>query len=240
MRTNVAHFRKFLRNSRGAVTVDYVVLAAAVTAVGLYSTDIIGVGMRSLAGTVDEELSGTSTDTVVGLQYASGFDNGSEGWSGATAQEMNGIGNVLGPIENTSGLPGVSRDFAIDPNATEASFAFDLYAMDDFDGDTGTVFIDGQAVGSVTVDQGVPTFTAASDLAERGIIIRYTEIDKAVNLGGNPDRVDAMSNISITVKNLQENPRENINFGFGSDASAGANNEYFAIDNFTATGLADN
>jgi len=238
MRFQFQYLRQFISDTRGAVTVDYVMLAAAVTGVTLMSTDIIQNGLRSLAGTVDSELKGEAPGSANGLSYANSFDNGSAGWSGAYATNVAGIGNVLGPIENTGGGPGVSRDFEIDPATDRATFSFDLLAMDDFDGDTGTVYVDGEAVGSVTANYGVPTFTAAEGLEDRGIIVRYSEVDSDVHLGGNSSQTDSRSTFEITVRNDPSDPRGTVNIGFGSDATAGAENEFFAIDNFQANGLA--
>ncbi|WP_179380832.1 hypothetical protein [Jannaschia marina] len=238
MRLELDYIREFLRDTKGAISVDYVVLAGAVTAVGLATTDVIEWGMRALASTVDSELKGEAPGSENGLSYNNGFDNTAAGWTGAGVTEINGIGNVLGPIENTGGQAGVNRDFTIADDVDRATFTFDLLSMDNFDGDTGTVYVDDQAVGSVTVSNGTPVFTAADNLEERGIIIRYTEIDTGVQLGGGTD-VDARSNIAITVRNDDpDNPLGNVNIGFGSNATAGADNEFFAIDNFRATGLA--
>lgn len=233
-------FKSFVHRTEGAVTVEYVMLAAGVLAAGLIASGILSDGFRSLAGTVDGELSGTPVEQVVGIQYSDGFDHGAGGWNGAGVLPENhplnnGLGNVLGPIENTGGLPSVNRDFEIDPNASQATFEFDLYSVDNLDGDSGIVFVGGEEVGRVTVNDGVPAFTASEGLDERGVTIRFTELDNDVPLGGNPNQNDAKSNIFISV----DNPDENVNIGFGSDASAGADNEFFAIDNFRATGLAD-
>ncbi|CTQ48842.1 hypothetical protein [Jannaschia donghaensis] len=247
MRLNADHLRHFLRDSQGAVTVDYVVLAAAVTMVGLLSTDIIQAGMRSLAGTVDTELRGEAVGSGNGLTYSDGYDNGAQGWVGAESTEIAGIGHVLGPIENTGGGPGVSRDFAVSDATDTATFSFDLYSMDNFDGDTGTVYVNGDAVGSVTVDNGIPTFTAAEG-APPNVTVRYTDVDTNVHLGGSTSDADALSSFEIFVSRpVTIDPTTNepvttnigtVNIGFGSDASAGSDNEFFAIDNFTATGLA--
>ncbi|MCK0167390.1 hypothetical protein MWU52_07500 [Jannaschia sp. S6380] len=236
MTVQMDHIRKFARGEHGALTVEYVLLAFLATIIGVLSFDKVSFGMHSLSHTVDEELRGQDPDAFIGVRYSNRFDNGAEGWVGATAwEDKNGQGWVLGPIENTGGGPAVNRDFAIDEEAGQATFSFDLLAMDDLDGDTGTIFIDGEAVGTVTVEEGgVQTFTAASDLEERGITIRFTEFDSGVPLGGGPE-ADARSNIEIFV----DNPGDTVNFGFGSDASAGASDEFFAIDNFEATGLAD-
>lgn len=228
------HIRSFAHGEKGALTVEYAMLALLATIIGVLSFDKVSFGMQSLSHTVDEELRGQNPDAFVGMTYSNSFDNGAEGWSGATAwEDQNGQGWVLGPIGNTGGGT-VNRDFAIDEEAGKATFSFDLLAMDDFDGDTGTIYINEVAIGSVMVQDGIQTFTAAGDLEDRGITVRFTEIDQAIQLGGGGE-LDARSNIEIYV----DNPDETVNVGFGSDASAGVNNEFFAIDNFHATGLAD-
>lgn len=237
MRFQFEPVRSFFRDNRGAITVDYVVLAAACCAVGIWSTDLIKIGMRSLAGTVSSELRGDSAETDTATIYDNRFDNGSQGWTGATTRDLKGeVGIALGPIGNTRGLPGVSRDFSVAPDAARSTFGFDLYSIDDLDGDTGTIFVDNTAVGTVTVDNksGVQTFRAADDLEERGIIVRFTEVDSGINLAGRSTTPDSSAKIEITVRNDQNDPRSNINIGFGSDAT-GAGQAFFAIDNFQAT-----
>ena len=236
MRPNVKVFVQFLRDNRGAVTVDYVILAAAATMLALASYDVVRGGMQGLAGTVDSELRNEPIEDLVGTTYADGFDNGSGGWAGAFASAVAGIGNVLGPIGGTNGQPRVTRDFYTDPNAQEATFNFDLYAMDSLDNESGIVFIDGVEVGRVTSNLGRSTFSAASNLAERGIIIRSTAIDDYVDLGGSERWRDSLTNLRITVAN----PSDRITFGFGSTANQEVGDESFAIDNFTATGLRNN
>ncbi len=233
------HPARFLRSERGAVTVDYVVLAAAVTGLGLALSSQLTFGMSGLAGTVDSELRRETVESIVGVEYSDGFDNGSGGWSGAGTYNFGGkIGTALGRIEGTStGAQTVTRSFDIDPNATEATFSFDLYAMDSLDNESGFVYIDGIEIGRMTRDhQGETTFTAAADLEERGIIVRASLIENNVALGGNDRWTDSLAEINVTVKK----PKEQITFGFGSNANGGtqgADDESFAIDNFSATGL---
>ncbi|CTQ32029.1 Flp family type IVb pilin [Jannaschia rubra] len=238
MRPNLAILKTFLRDTCGAVTVEYVILAAAVTGMGIASTDVIRNGMGTLAGTVDGELRGTSTDEVVGLSYADSFDNGANGWSGAIASEMEGVGHVLGPIGGSGGQPSVSRTFDIDPNASKATFEFDLLAMDSLDKESGIIYIGGIEVGKVTGDHGTPTFTAAEGLPD-GVIIRATTLDKDVQLGGSDRYNDSITGIQISVAQDKDAPLGQLTFGFGSTANQHTDDESFAIDNFRATGLRD-
>ena len=235
MRLSVDPLARFLRDQRGAATVDYVVLAAAVCAMALASSDVVSAGMRGLAGTVDSELRQEPVEALAGISYTDGFDNGASGWLGASASKIDGLGNVLGPIGGTgaTGPARITRDFQIDPNAKQATFDFDLYAMDSLDRESGIIYIDNVEVGRVTSDMGNAVFTAAAGLEKRGITIRATEIDNNVQLGGNASFKDSLSSISITI----DKPAERVTFGFGSTADQGTSDESFAIDNFQATGL---
>lgn len=228
----------FLRDEAGAVTVEYVELAAAVTAMAIASSDVINRGLAALAGTVDSELSGDPVGGSAGLGYDDGFDNGSPGWTGATASTIRGYGNVLGPVAGSRGAEAISKEFAIAPGAA-ATFRFDVIAGDSLDGESGIVFIDGLEVGRVTTDwQGATMFTPMAGLAERGISITGELIDSGTDLGGPADKpawVDSRTSVSISIAN----PAERVRFGFGSDADQGLADEFFAIDTFKATGLAD-
>lgn len=240
MFANLKKFNRFIHEDDGAVTVDYVVLSALACAVALASTDVLSGGFRAMGGAIDDELSGTPVDEQdTSLVYQTRFENGAAGWTGADVRTLDGAGNVLGPIEGTGGEIGVSREFQIDPNAESATFEFDLYAFDDFDGDSGIIFIDGVEVGRVIADNGgQATFVPGSDLDSIGVDISGLVIDEGVQLGGpsfDDSLLDSRTRISITVAN----PGDTVQVGVGSDATAGLENESFAIDNFTATGLAD-
>ncbi|SDZ51339.1 Flp pilus assembly protein, pilin Flp [Jannaschia faecimaris] len=231
MRLKAEYLRQFLRDSHGAVTVDYVILAAAVTAVTLASTDVIQNGMRSLAGTVDSELKGEAPGSGHAMTYSDGFDNGSQGWSGTSSANVSGIGNVLGPIGGSNGAPTVSRDFAFEEGTESATFEFDLYAMDSLDNESGIIFVDGQEIGRITSNLGKATFQVADGIDPDAYIIRQTTIDDDVHLGGSSEWRDHHSNIAITVRN----PNTNVNVGFGSTANQSTSDESISIDNFTVT-----
>ena len=230
--------RRFARDERGAVTVEYVILAAAITGMALASADVINRGLGALANTIDSELS-EEKGAHGALAYEDGFDNGAAGWSGASATLIPGFGHVLGPIGGSGGAQSLTRAFDIAPGAKAATFRFDVISGDSLDGESGIVFIDGVEVGRVTTDwrQGT-VFTAAAGLAERGIAIDATVIDDRVALGGEASRadwVDTRTAISISVAN----PKDKVTFGFGSNADQATSDEFFAIDNFRATGLKD-
>lgn len=234
MRFQIDYFRQFLRDSAGAISVDYVMLAAGVTAATLLSSGILQEGMRALAGTVDSELKGEAPDSRTSLSYSNGFDNGSQGWTGADISTVAGLGTVLGPIGGSNGEPTVSRDFQFEEGTEEASFEFDLFALDSLDNESGIIYVNGREIGRVTSNHGNATFTAAEGLDPDQVIIRSTVVDNRVQLGGSDRFNDHHSQIRITLGN----PGTNVNFGFGSTANQNVGDESFAIDNFTVTSTA--
>ncbi len=233
------HVTRFLRDESAAVTVEYVVLAAAVTGMALLSSDVIYRGLGALAGTVDGELQGESTTRTGALSYDDGFENGAAGWAGAAASAVRGFGNILGPITGSGGAASVTREFEFAEGTPEATFSFDLLAMDSLDGESGIVYIDGQEVGRMTTDFTTGTvFTPADGIAARGISFQTRLEDDRVDLGGTSAErrfVDSRAKILVTVAN----PASKVTFGFGSTANHGAHDESFGIDNFRATGLKD-
>ena len=229
----------FLRDEAGAVTVEYVVLAAAITGMAIATSDILDRGLDAVGSTVDTELRGDPVGGPAGMGYDDGFDHGAAGWSGAAAANVRGFGNVLGPIAGSGGAQSVSKEFDIEPGAKAATFKFDLIAGDSLDGESGIVFIDGREVGRMTTNyHDGTTFTPAADLAARGITFEAKMLHDRNDMGGETSRsdwVDSRASISITVAN----PAERVRFGFGSNADQGVGDEFFAIDNFQASGLKD-
>lgn len=229
----------FLRDEAGAVTVEYVVLAAAITGVALGSADIINRGLAVLAGTIDSELAEDVSAGTGALVYSDGFDNGSAGWNGATVADIRGVGKVLGPIGGSGGAQAITREFQIDPNAASATFSFDLLALDSLDNESGIVYINGREVGRVTSNGGNTSFTPATGLAA-GMTITGTIVDNQVQLGGlRPDSAGYSMDSRTRIQISMTEPSDKVTFGFGSTANQGVDDESFAIDNFNATGLAD-
>lgn len=231
--------KRFFADKSGAVTVDYVVLTAVAAGVALAASDLVLEGYAALAANVNGELSGEEVANVVDtsgtITYTSAFSNGATGWDGASATEVDGIGNVLGPIGGTSGQQGVSMDFDMMSGLESSTINFDFYALDSLDrGEEGLIFIDGQAVASVTKSDGAAIFTS---LDVDGVTVKYEMIDDNVQLGGNMGSeswwTDSLMNVTITV----DAPSDSLQVGFGSTTNQDASDESFAVDNFTIDGV---
>lgn len=81
------HFRKFTADESGAVTVDYVVLTAAIVGLGLASTAAVGTGVGGLGDQIRASLTGAN---VAQLQFAAYefrvMTEGVEHWNNITSR----------------------------------------------------------------------------------------------------------------------------------------------------------
>ncbi len=69
-------FNAFLNDESGAVTVDWVVLTAAIVGLGIAVLTSVGSGTTSLADKISENLANANVRTLDGLDSAFGGGNG--------------------------------------------------------------------------------------------------------------------------------------------------------------------
>ncbi|PIV74363.1 MAG: hypothetical protein COW55_09510 [Rhodobacteraceae bacterium CG17_big_fil_post_rev_8_21_14_2_50_65_11] len=87
--------QSFLTDDSGAVTVDWVVLTAALVGLGLAAIAVVSAGVEDLSGDTRGQLENQSIST----SFASAGDN-SWSWSGRTSQTYYDIGAALAPGNN--------------------------------------------------------------------------------------------------------------------------------------------
>ncbi|MEM7488424.1 MAG: hypothetical protein AAF390_04800 [Pseudomonadota bacterium] len=234
------NFSRFLREQRGAVTVDYVVLTAAATGLAIAAADELSAGLSHVTDVVAAELAeqGDPVDDRNVTFTKNTFHNDTADITGATVSDMPGIGKVLGPINGSTGAQTVSQRFDVGEEYESVQLDFDLYALDDLENnDFGNIYIDGKKVGYVSVVDEKAVFTPEEN--NGNVEITATVVDAGVQLGGimkensgTDDFGDSKVAISITVKD----PVGAVDLGFGAKTSAGASNESFAIDDLVVTG----
>lgn len=221
----------FCAEETGAVTVDWVVLTSALVGLGLAVVGVVATGVQGLSLDTEGALSSVTIETAFAEEaiaaittlFSGDFSDGMNGFIGGTLVDDAGFGEVIqiGPHETTQ----LTLD--VPAGSTEATISFDLIGADDFDGDTATIWINGQAVSMYTDDNGNITLT---DMGVSGVSVsvdqQYTETD---NGGGGLG--DSRATYSITVTD----PGTSISFGVSSDATAGASNEFYAIDDVSVT-----
>ena len=237
-------FARFIAGERGAITVDYVVLTAAACGVAIACSDQLRAGLDVVAGVISTELSsgGQEENADGSLTYSDRFDNGASGWNGATVSKIFGIGNALGPIAGSGGAASVTRDFEMMDGLEATSLTFDVLALDSLDGESGYIYLGDIQVGKITSRLGETSFEANE---VEGVDVSFKIIDQNTQLGGSSIDDDWYKDsrtevtISVTDPSAFKTDEGIMTFGFGSDANQGVEDESFALDNFTVTGLKD-
>ncbi|MEM9319194.1 MAG: hypothetical protein AAGA70_09330 [Pseudomonadota bacterium] len=216
-----AQAASFLAEDTGAVTVDWVVLTSAVVGLGIATLGVVSAGVGSSSNAIADELAGTSIQAAFSRAmslFSNGFENGRGGFAGGQVVNAPGFGNILQLGQNDVATLSVD----VPDGASSATIQFDLIGADDFDGDSATVYVNGQPVSIYTDDNGNVT---ATDISGNGVTVavdqQYTDYN-----GGGRSLGDSRATYTITV----DNPGSNVTFGVGSDNTADAGNEYFALD----------
>lgn len=217
---------RFLNEDHGAVTVDWVVLTAGLVGLGLATLAVVSGGVENLSEETAQDIADTPIRTrFAGITqlFSGDFSNGSSGFSGGTVVNAPGFGEVLQIGQGET----VEQSFDIPIGAGEATFDFDLIAADDFDGDTATIYVNGEAVSFYTDDNGTVTVT---DGGVSGVSVSVNQQYTNANTGGG-SQDDSRASYSITVSD----PGSTVTLGVSSNATAGASNEYFAIDDVSVS-----
>ena len=89
-------FKGFQKDESGAVTVDWVVLTAAIVGLGIATYTVVSGGVSDLSSDVDGQLEGQTISTSFGSSTA----GGSVDWSGRTTQELIAAGQAVAPGNN--------------------------------------------------------------------------------------------------------------------------------------------
>lgn len=227
--------RDFIRNEDGAVTVDWVVLTAGITGLGMASAAVVSGGLESLSTETAEALSGyeiaTRFTAFVATQLAGNdFAGGLMGdWTGGVAGNP---GGVLGELLMVP--PGGRAELTLDvpPGANQAVFTFDLIGGDSLDSETATIMINGQPVTVATGGFGTISFAGAN---VPGITVTTSVRTQGTQLGGSMTSGwnDSVTTVSITV----DNPGSSVTLGVASTTDQSLNDEYFGIDNVAVNAL---
>jgi hypothetical protein len=224
-------FKGFLRDERGAVTADWVVLSSGIVGLGFATISAVSPGIQDLSLDIsnvltDYEISDGFFNFTALQILAQDFSGAQIGaWTGAVAADK---GMAMGDILMVG--PGGTAMLEVDvpPGANEAVFTFDLIGGDSLDSETATIMINGQPVLLATGNHGQITF-ANGDVP--GISVETNVISQGTQLGGQAtsNRLDSVTTVSITV----DNPGTSMTLGVASNADQSTHDEFFGIDNFS-------
>lgn len=227
--------RTFIRAEDGATTVDWVVLTAGVTGLGIAVMAVASGGLQDLSTDIETTLNDIEiieevTDFVAAQLAANDFAGGAlGGWSGGIAGDAGGsLGELL--MVGPGGLAELTLD--VPDGANQAVFTFDLIGGDSLDNETATVMINGQPVTLATGNHGSISL-ATPDVP--GISVTTNVQSQGQQLGGSQNNGwrESVTSISITV----DDPGSSVTLGVSSNANQPINDEFFGIDNVTVDAI---
>lgn len=134
-------FKQFLFNDSGAITVDWVTMAAATVGLSLSSAAAVRVGTSDMGASIAESLSNAAV-ALMGTVNArvAGFEDGDfSGWSVGRMGYSDELGNFLGPFAGSE--DGLTNRVTFPEGTTEATITFDLLLLDSWDG-TSPIYSD--------------------------------------------------------------------------------------------------
>ena len=156
------------------------------------------------------------------------FEGGATGWSdnGTDATEP-GFSEFLGRFEGPSGSGILTqKTFDVSGGTGPVVITFDFYEIDDWDGDTFEIYVDGVRISaetfSDTTDEGLLQGTTGD------VSYTITSATRPADDGFNSD-LDQIHQVTLVI----ENPNDLFSLGFGGIFTASG--ESFGIDNLTIT-----
>ena len=215
--------KTFLTDTRGAVSVDWVVLSAALVGLGLSVLAVASGGVENLSGDTAEELAGTSIQTrfsTTSALFETDFSAGAGGWFNGTLVDLPGFGEVLQLDDGEL----AEVQVMVPAGATSATIQFDLIGADDLNGATATVYVNGEAVSVYRDNHGNVSIV---DGGGEGISVSVTQEYSNNAAGAGTHGHDSRASYEITV----DNPGSSLTFGVQSGANDGIADEFYAIDN---------
>ncbi|MEL6532850.1 MAG: hypothetical protein AAFN09_04975 [Pseudomonadota bacterium] len=213
---------RFYADDHGAVSVDWVVLSAALVGLGIAVLGVTSTGVNDLANETADEIASTELRYRFGFTSAlfdSDFGSGAAGWFGGNVVNLPGFGDVL----QIAGGQFAEMQVMVPAGAGSATISFDMIAADDLDGDQATVYVNGQAVSIYSDNHGN---VSISGNAPPGISVSVDQHYENRAVGAGTHGSDSRATYTITV----DDPGSSLTFGVGSNANDGIGDEFYAID----------
>jgi hypothetical protein len=211
-------FQSYLFDESGAITVDWVVLTATVTGLGLAVAGVVSSGLQSASRQTSDTLSSISIQTTFPDTGLGGAVAAIGEWVGGTLVAVPGFGEVqrLGPGELAE------MSLSVPPGATSATLTFDLIGVDDLSGVPATITIGGREVAVYTDNHGnITTSSPGGD----GISVSVNQIYENNHMGGGSHGADSRATYTITI----DNPGETVTLGVHNGSDRPISEEYYAV-----------
>ena len=239
--------RSFCADDSGAVSVDWTVLTAAMVGLGMAGSAAIVVGTGDLSHEIANQTSGQSITTTFNsnfqnISFFDDFENGNaQGWSvGQTDDTEIAFGGILGRFGGTGGGQMVHKTWDIDPDAGFAVLEFDVHAIDTWDLEMLSIFLNDDLTSqrSFSTHQGHAELQRELSVDNPNIKISYTTpvgIEHGFWERGDISSHDETVSVRIEVTD----PGSSVKLGFGSTLNQSVDDESWAVDNVRVTATND-
>jgi hypothetical protein len=217
----------FLHDNSGAVTVDWVVLTAALVGLGLAVMAVVSEGLEDSSGDIRDTLargdiittSFQAATAAAATLFGDGFADGRGDWQGGELVTLDGFGEVLrlGPEETASLVA------TIPAGSRSATLQFDMIGADDLTNATAEIIVNGIVVATYSDDHGR---IARTDSGVAGITIDVDQVYTNSAIGSGTHGSDSRATYRITV----DNPSAEVTFGVRSTTTETVDDGFFAID----------
>lgn len=221
--------KDFIRDESGAVTTDYVMLAAMITGSSVAGTNSSLSGVENLTADIDAALrSEIVRSDFSNSSYFDDFESVSAYWSnGDINSEDDAYGGILGQFGGSDGEIAVSRDYALNGDYDYAVVEFEVHAHDSWDSEQFIVFANGAAVGAYQFDYRYDGVAGSWTTPDSNYSMSITPNGARDHTGFNSGWTDQSYTVQMTVAN----PGDSLNLGFGSTLNQGIGDESWSIDN---------
>ena len=239
--------KSFCVEDSGAVTVDWTLLTAAVVGLGMAGSAAVIMGADDISHDISNQTSGQSVltefnSTYQNVSFFDDFEDGQAlGWSVAQTDNTEAsLGGILGRFGGTGGAQMVHKTWALDPNASFAVIEFDLHAIDTWDLEAMSIFLNDALASQRTFSTHDGDFERQQviDSSPSNVAITYGAHSSAEN--GYSVRGDVKSHDeTVAVRIEVSDPGSSLKLGFGSTLDQSIGDESWAIDNMRVTSTND-
>jgi hypothetical protein len=225
----------FIHREDGAVSVDWVVLTAALVGLSLAAASQVASGVENVATDTRTQLERNHIlDLFDQIRVQDDFENGRGDWTGGTLRDVPGFGNLLALDRNHRFA---SMPVEVDANHEFARVEFDMIVADSWDNERGEISIGGVTLVDVQHRWSDPngprvqTFEGADDTT-----VTLTRVSRDSGQWGNSNTRTTHDDYTYHVEILKRNDGSDLTLGASTNLSQNAGDEFFGIDNVRVTG----
>lgn len=221
---------EFFTQEDGAVTVDWVVMTAALVGLGLATMAVVDTGVESQSNDIKDTLTGIRIVTAFDTIFSSNdFSDGRGDWTGGELMTVTGFGEILA-LSGSADVAELPID--IGNQHAYAVVEFDMIIADSWDNEQGSISINGEdvVIGTHAWRNDAPDIQTFSGSGDTSVTLTRT----STGTGGNwrPGQDD----FTYSVRVVAANDGSELTLGAATTLGSGASDEFFGIDNVEVSG----